>query len=54
MFFPFFQVPVFPGESDIDQLVKIYSVLGTPTVNDWAVSGMKIEMQDCLFLYITL
>uniref|UniRef100_A0A915PI43 Cyclin-dependent kinase 7 n=1 Tax=Setaria digitata TaxID=48799 RepID=A0A915PI43_9BILA len=30
------RVPIFPGESDIDQLVKIYSVLGTPTVEDWA------------------
>ncbi|KAL3990947.1 Cyclin-dependent kinase 7 [Acanthocheilonema viteae] len=33
------RVPVFPGESDIDQLVKIYSVLGTPTEEDWP--GMK-------------
>uniref|UniRef100_A0A1I8ERZ5 Cyclin-dependent kinase 7 n=1 Tax=Wuchereria bancrofti TaxID=6293 RepID=A0A1I8ERZ5_WUCBA len=31
------RVPIFPGESDIDQLVKIYSVLGTPTVEDWSV-----------------
>ncbi|VDM08039.1 unnamed protein product [Wuchereria bancrofti] len=30
------RVPIFPGESDIDQLVKIYSVLGTPTVEDWS------------------
>ncbi|VDM96831.1 unnamed protein product [Onchocerca ochengi] len=29
------RVPIFPGESDIDQLVKIYSVLGTPTGEDW-------------------
>ncbi|EFO27870.1 CMGC/CDK/CDK7 protein kinase [Loa loa] len=33
------RVPLFPGESDIDQLVKIYSVLGTPTVEDW--SGLE-------------
>uniref|UniRef100_A0A0R3RTQ1 Cyclin-dependent kinase 7 n=1 Tax=Elaeophora elaphi TaxID=1147741 RepID=A0A0R3RTQ1_9BILA len=29
------RVPIFPGESDIDQLVKIYSVLGTPTSEEW-------------------
>ncbi|KAM3727707.1 Cyclin-dependent kinase [Dirofilaria immitis] len=33
------RVPIFPGESDIDQLVKIYSVLGTPTAEDW--SGLE-------------
>ncbi|VDO27764.1 unnamed protein product [Onchocerca flexuosa] len=35
----FLIVPIFPGESDIDQLVKIYSVLGTPTGEDW--SGLE-------------
>lgn len=29
------RVPIFPGESDLDQLVKIYSILGTPTEEDW-------------------
>ncbi|KAK0403433.1 hypothetical protein QR680_016912 [Steinernema hermaphroditum] len=29
------RVPIFPGESDIDQLVKIYSMLGTPTDDEW-------------------
>ncbi|KJH43816.1 kinase domain protein [Dictyocaulus viviparus] len=29
------RVPIFPGESDLDQLVKIGHVLGTPTVEDW-------------------
>lgn len=47
MLIPFFQVPIFPGESDIDQLVKIYSVLGTPTAEDWSVSGIKkIKIHD--------
>uniref|UniRef100_A0A0N5ADR9 Cyclin-dependent kinase 7 n=1 Tax=Syphacia muris TaxID=451379 RepID=A0A0N5ADR9_9BILA len=27
--------PIFPGESDLDQLVKIYTVLGTPTTDEW-------------------
>uniref|UniRef100_A0A1I7WDU7 Cyclin-dependent kinase 7 n=1 Tax=Heterorhabditis bacteriophora TaxID=37862 RepID=A0A1I7WDU7_HETBA len=29
------RVPIFAGESDLDQLVKIYNVLGTPTEEDW-------------------
>ncbi|KAK6051880.1 kinase domain protein [Cooperia oncophora] len=29
------RVPLFPGESDLDQLVKITHVLGSPTVEDW-------------------
>uniref|UniRef100_A0A915BGB9 Cyclin-dependent kinase 7 n=2 Tax=Parascaris univalens TaxID=6257 RepID=A0A915BGB9_PARUN len=29
------RVPIFPGESDLDQLVKIYHVLGSPTEQDW-------------------
>ncbi|CAJ0931946.1 unnamed protein product, partial [Mesorhabditis belari] len=29
--------PIFPGESDLDQLVKIYRFLGTPTEDDWAL-----------------
>ncbi|CAJ0586750.1 unnamed protein product, partial [Mesorhabditis spiculigera] len=27
--------PIFPGESDLDQLIKIYRFLGTPTTEDW-------------------
>ncbi|WKX88463.1 hypothetical protein Q1695_008253 [Nippostrongylus brasiliensis] len=29
------RVPLFPGESDLDQLVKITHVLGSPCVEDW-------------------
>ncbi|CAD6186329.1 unnamed protein product [Caenorhabditis auriculariae] len=29
--------PIFPGDSDIDQLVKIYNVLGAPKEVDWPV-----------------
>ncbi|KAJ1360838.1 Cyclin-Dependent Kinase 7 [Parelaphostrongylus tenuis] len=29
------RVPIFPGESDLDQLVKIGHILGTPSVEDW-------------------
>eukprot|EP00741_Cyanophora_paradoxa_P005123 tig00000863_g4965.t1 len=33
------RVPYFPGESDIDQLAKIFAALGTPTDADWP--GMR-------------
>jgi len=29
------RVPLFPGESEIDQLSKIFSTMGTPTDKDW-------------------
>lgn len=29
------QVPLFPGQSDLDQLSAIYKILGTPTESDW-------------------
>lgn len=27
--------PLFPGKTEMDQIVKIFSVLGTPTEDDW-------------------
>ncbi|KAK9877961.1 hypothetical protein WA026_020179 [Henosepilachna vigintioctopunctata] len=33
------RVPLFPGESDLDQLTKIFGVLGNPTEETWP--GMK-------------
>ena len=27
--------PLFPGDSEIDEIFKIFRVLGTPTENDW-------------------
>ncbi|MFH4977475.1 hypothetical protein AB6A40_004184 [Gnathostoma spinigerum] len=44
------RVPIFAGETDLDQLVKIYDVLGTPDHDDWP--NMKtfpdyIEMKPC-------
>lgn len=29
------RVPFLPGESDLDQLTKIFQALGTPTPNTW-------------------
>lgn len=34
-----FQVPFLPGDSDLDQLSRIFQVLGTPTEKDWPVSS---------------
>jgi serine/threonine protein kinase len=34
--------PLFPGTSELDQLIKICSVLGTPTKEDWA-DGYKLS-----------
>lgn len=33
------QKPIFQGESDLDQLVCIYRMLGIPTEEDWPVSA---------------
>lgn len=34
----FFQVPFLPGDSDLDQLTRIFETLGTPTEEQWPVS----------------
>lgn len=31
--------PLFPGINDIDQMSKVFQVMGTPTVENWPVSG---------------
>jgi hypothetical protein len=33
--------PLFPGTSEIDQLIKICSILGSPSQSDWA-EGYKL------------
>lgn len=32
------RVPFLPGDSDLDQLTKIFQALGTPTEDTWTVS----------------
>ena len=32
--------PLFPGENTLDQLHKIFGILGTPTIDNWA-NGYK-------------
>jgi cyclin-dependent kinase 7 len=46
----FLRKPVFPGESDIDQLVKIFNVLGTPKEETWPVSFLKFKNDYCNYL----
>ncbi len=36
--------PLFPGDSDVDQLYKIFSILGTPTEESWP--GFNL-LPDC-------
>lgn len=38
-----FQAPLFPGETDLDQLSKIYEVMGTPRESDWPV-GFSLSL----------
>lgn len=33
----FFQAPFLPGDTDLDQLSRIFQTLGTPTEKDWPV-----------------
>ena len=35
--FYFGQVPLLPGDNDLDQLSKIFQALGTPSEQDWPV-----------------
>lgn len=32
------RVPIFPGESDLDQLTRIFNIMGTPNEENWPVS----------------
>jgi cyclin-dependent kinase 7 len=34
------RVPFLPGDSDLDQLTRIFQVLGTPTDETWPVSTL--------------
>jgi cyclin-dependent kinase 7 len=36
------RTPLFPGETDIEQLGKIFNVLGTPTAENWPNSYIYI------------
>lgn len=39
--------PLFPGSSDVDQVARIFQVMGTPTEENWPVSAVFFV---CLFV----
>jgi serine/threonine protein kinase len=44
--------PLFPGNSEQDELVKIFKLLGTPTENDWP--EMKYLPQYSVYSYFRI
>ena len=42
-------IPLFPGSDENDELIKICSVLGTPTCNDWKEGCMLAENHNFVF-----
>lgn len=38
--------PLLAGDSDIDQLSKIFAALGTPTEEQWPVRNALVEIID--------
>ena len=50
-----FEGPLFPGDSEIGQLSKIFEALGTPTKDDWPVGFVLSTASNGLrliFLYL--
>lgn len=49
------RVPFLPGESDLDQLTRIFQALGSPTEESWPVSQRNyfIDYFMFCFFYIT-
>jgi len=43
--------PLFPGRNDKDQLLKIFKILGTPTLNDWPGMAELPQYQQNYTLY---
>jgi serine/threonine protein kinase len=39
--------PLFPGNNDIDQMLKVFEVLGTPTLEDWPVCYLFMYYMYC-------
>lgn len=38
------RVPFLPGESDLDQLSRIFQVFGTPNEETWPVSSISFKV----------
>lgn len=45
------RVPFLPGESDLDQLSRIFQVFGTPGEETWPVSYYLILVYDIRLLH---
>lgn len=43
--------PLFPGDSEIDQLVKIFTILGTPTSETWRKVSILKDYQENFPIY---
>lgn len=37
------RVPFLPGESDLDQLTRIFSTMGTPNEENWPVRSVRLD-----------
>jgi len=49
------RIPFFPGESDLDQLTKIFQAMGTPTNDNWPVIIFQIySSPDTVTIIIVL
>lgn len=48
------RVPFLPGDSDLDQLSKIFETLGTPTAAEWPVSWCQMIVFHLLLCFSSL
>lgn len=47
---PWLQLPFLAGDSDLDQLTKIFEALGTPTEESWPVSVSFFFFSPLMFI----
>jgi len=41
--------PIFPGSNTVDQLSKIFSLLGTPSPNNWPEGYNELKRKNVMF-----
>ncbi|KAJ1387611.1 kinase-like domain-containing protein, partial [Ochromonadaceae sp. CCMP2298] len=41
-----FRVPLFPGDSDLQQLAKIFNLLGTPNSGNWPTASLLPQYME--------
>lgn len=49
---PWLQLPFLAGDSDLDQLTKIFEALGTPTEESWPV-GFSLSFSSSFICFYT-